>query len=245
MVANTAGPSRIGDIAERLSNEIAAGGYPVGERFPTEAVLQVRFGVGRHTVREALKVLAERGLVGRRRKTGTFVISESPVTPYVHSLRDLRGLLDFAHNTQLKITHMGMISVPPGAMPNLWDLPDKRWLRVAGLRTVREDGMPLCWSEIYVPERFTPARTDLQASPDGIYERTMEHNGFRLEYVEQEVTATLLAPALMDLLKTDGEPAGLMVKRRYVSHTGETFEVSQNLYPARRYTIRSVIRQRA
>ncbi len=105
--------------------------------------------------------------------------------------------------------------------------------------------MPLCWSEIYVPERFTPARTDLQASPDGIYERTMEHNGFRLEYVEQEVTATLLAPALMDLLKTDGEPAGLMVKRRNVSHTGETFEVSQNLYPARRYTIRSVIRQRA
>jgi len=237
--------SRISSIADQLALEISAGEYPVGKRFPTDAELQDRFSVGRHTVREALKVLAEQGLVGRRRKTGTFVIAESPVTPYVHSLRDLKGLLDFANTTSLNITHMGAISVQAGSMPNLWELPDKRWLRIAGLRNVRDEGAPLCWSEIYVPERFTPSRELLTASTVPVYEDTMTHNGFRLEYVEQEVTATLLAPAMMELLKTEGEPAGLLVKRRYVSHTGDTFEVSQNLYPARRYTIKSVIRQRA
>lgn len=237
--------SRISEIAQELAQEISAGGYPVGERFPTEHELQERFQIGRHTVREALKLLAEQGLVGRRRKTGTFVISESPVTPYVHSLRDLRGLLDFAQTTELQVSHMGVISIPVGSMPNLWELPDKRWLRIAGLRSVREDGMPLCWSEIYVPERFSPPRDEVVSSADAVYEKTMAYNAFRLEYVEQEVTATLLPPAMIELLKAEGESAGLLVKRRYVSHTGDTFEVSQNLYPARRYTIRSVIRQRA
>ncbi len=105
--------------------------------------------------------------------------------------------------------------------------------------------MPLCWSEILVPERFAPPRDVLLATSRSIYEEVMAHNGFRLEYVEQEVTAALLPPAMAELLKPDGETAGLLVKRRYVSHTGETFELSQNLYPAGRYTIRNVIRQRA
>ena len=84
-------------IAGDLTDEIAKGHYTVGARFPTEAELRLRFGVGRHTIREALKLLTEQGLIGRRRKTGTFVLSTSPVSPYVHSLRDLKGLLDFAH----------------------------------------------------------------------------------------------------------------------------------------------------
>ena len=232
-------------IAEELARELTAGRYPVGGRFLSDQELQARFGVGRHSVREALKILAERGLLGRRRKTGTFVLSTDPVTPYVHSLRDLRGLLDFAASTVLEIRHLGLISTSDKALADISDLPDKRWLRVAGLRSVKESGVPLCWSEILVPERFSPPREVLLATARTIYEEIMVHNGLRLEYVEQEVTAALLPPAMADLLKPDGETAGLLVKRRYVSHTGETFEFSQNLYPAGRYTIRSIIRQRA
>jgi DNA-binding GntR family transcriptional regulator len=50
---------------------------------------------------------------------------------------------------------------------------------------------------------------------------------------------------MLPLLGVEGDSAALLVKRRYVAHTGETFEVSHNLYPANRYRIRSVIRQRA
>jgi hypothetical protein len=35
------------------------------------------------------------------------------------------------------------------------------------------------------------------------------------------------------------------VARRYVSHTGVTFEVAQNLYPSDRYSVRSMIRHRS
>ena len=239
------GTTRTQAIAAELAAEINAGQYAVGSRFPGDAELRQRFQVGRHTIREALKLLTEQGLIGRRRKTGTFVLASSPVSPYVHSLRDLKGLLDFAENTVLQVKHVGGVSAETKLLNSFDDIASGRWLRVAGLRLLRGEDVPLCWSEIFIPERFSPPREQILASPMAIYEETMAHNGFRLEYVEQEVTASLLPAAMMPLLGVESDTAALIVKRRYVAHTGETFEVSHNLYPANRYRIRSVIRQRA
>lgn len=237
--------SRADAIAAELLQELTGGKYQLGDRYPTEAELQARFNVGRHSIREALKLLTEQGLLGRRRKTGTFVLATAAVTPYVHSLRDLRGLLDFAENTELQIQHIGGVTADKNILGDLDDVVDRNWLRIAGLRVVRGSDLPLCWAEIITPKRLCPPREQLVASPRAVYEEIMVHNGLRIEYVEQEVSATLLPAAMMDLLRVEGSNAALMVRRRYVAHTGETFEISYNTYPANRFKIRNIIRQRA
>lgn len=60
-------------IAETLSAEIAGGHYRPGDKLPTEAELATRFGVNRHTVRQALAHLAQDGTVRARRGAGVFV----------------------------------------------------------------------------------------------------------------------------------------------------------------------------
>lgn len=60
-------------IAATLTEDIAEGRYPPGAKLPTEAELSSRFGVNRHTVRHALKSMAEQGLVHARRGAGVFV----------------------------------------------------------------------------------------------------------------------------------------------------------------------------
>lgn len=60
-------------IAETLEAEIVSGARPAGARLPVEAELAERFGVNRHTVRRALGVLTERGLVEATPGRGTFV----------------------------------------------------------------------------------------------------------------------------------------------------------------------------
>ncbi|MBO9478543.1 phosphonate metabolism transcriptional regulator PhnF [Shimia sp. R11_0] len=60
-------------IASTLTEDIAEGRYGPGDKLPTEAELSARFGVNRHTVRHALKSLAENGLVHARRGAGVFV----------------------------------------------------------------------------------------------------------------------------------------------------------------------------
>jgi GntR family transcriptional regulator len=131
-------------IAAELTDEIVKGQYIVGARFPTEPELRARFGVGRHTIPEALKLLTEQGLIGRRRKTGTFPLATSPVSPYVHSLRDLKGLLDFAETTRLQVAHVDGVSSDSKLLTGFENFAKGRWLRVAGTRVVRGDDVPLC-----------------------------------------------------------------------------------------------------
>ncbi|CUH50981.1 phosphonate metabolism transcriptional regulator PhnF [Shimia marina] len=60
-------------IANTLTEDIAEGRYGPGDKLPTEAELSARFGVNRHTVRHALKSLAENRLVHARRGAGVYV----------------------------------------------------------------------------------------------------------------------------------------------------------------------------
>jgi GntR family phosphonate transport system transcriptional regulator len=60
-------------IADTLQAEIRMGHYRPGDKLPTEAELATRFGVNRHTVRQALAHLAEADLVHPRRGAGVFV----------------------------------------------------------------------------------------------------------------------------------------------------------------------------
>ncbi|MEV0321406.1 FadR/GntR family transcriptional regulator [Streptomyces sp. NPDC050658] len=53
-------------VAEQIEERIVAGDLPPGSRLPAERELVNRFGVGRSTVREALRVLQSAGLIRSR-----------------------------------------------------------------------------------------------------------------------------------------------------------------------------------
>ncbi|WP_089925173.1 GntR family transcriptional regulator [Lentzea albida] len=59
-------------IAAALRGELLDGAHPVGTRLREED-LAARFDVGRHTVRSALRLLVERGLVAHERHRGAVV----------------------------------------------------------------------------------------------------------------------------------------------------------------------------
>jgi GntR family transcriptional regulator, transcriptional repressor for pyruvate dehydrogenase complex len=58
---------------ERLREQITSGAWPVGTRLPSEAALAAGLGVGRSTIREAIRALASTGMVESRQGAGTFV----------------------------------------------------------------------------------------------------------------------------------------------------------------------------
>ena len=62
-------------IADAIRLDIVGGKLANGDRLPTEAVLAERFSANRHTVRRALAVLAEQGVVVAEQGRGTFVRS--------------------------------------------------------------------------------------------------------------------------------------------------------------------------
>lgn len=73
--------------AERLREQISDGHWSVGTKLPGETTLAKELGVGRSTVREALRALAGAGLVQPRQGAGVFVIATEPVEDWPTRLR--------------------------------------------------------------------------------------------------------------------------------------------------------------
>lgn len=59
--------------AERVLQRIREGEWPLGEKLPGETTLAVQLGVGRSTIREAIRQLAGHGVLATRQGSGVFV----------------------------------------------------------------------------------------------------------------------------------------------------------------------------
>src|SRR6476620_1828299 len=79
-------------VVDVLRADIANSRHAVGDRLPTEDALCRRFGVSRHTVREALRALRDEGLVASRQGAGTTVVRRTARPLYVTSVSSIEEL---------------------------------------------------------------------------------------------------------------------------------------------------------
>src|SRR5918994_1940024 len=91
--------TRVREVTERLSERIRAGDWPVGARIPTEPQLVEAFGVGRNTVREAVRALVHAGVLERRQGSGTYVVSTDELAGAV--ARKI-GAVEVAHTVEVR-----------------------------------------------------------------------------------------------------------------------------------------------
>lgn len=66
------------ELAGRLQDQFMSGKFEVGEKLPPEPELMQIFGVGRSTVREAVRILSNMGFLKVRQGAGTFVERLTP-----------------------------------------------------------------------------------------------------------------------------------------------------------------------
>ncbi|MFB6611967.1 FadR/GntR family transcriptional regulator [Agromyces sp. NPDC056379] len=70
-----------------LLERIVAGEWPVGARLPGETTIAAELGVGRSTVREAVRELAGRGVLESRQGAGVFVVATDADADWGATLR--------------------------------------------------------------------------------------------------------------------------------------------------------------
>ncbi|WBB65519.1 FCD domain-containing protein [Micromonospora sp. WMMD812] len=74
---------RVQQTIAQLRERILGGEWPVGGRIPTEPQLVAALGVGRNTVREAVRALSHAGVLECRQGSGTYVVSTDELAPVV------------------------------------------------------------------------------------------------------------------------------------------------------------------
>ncbi|MFB4316362.1 FadR/GntR family transcriptional regulator [Actinomadura sp. 21ATH] len=72
--------SLVEQVIDQLRGEITAGNWPVGAKIPPEPVLSESLGVGRNTVREAVRALTHVGLLECLQGDGTYVRATSELS---------------------------------------------------------------------------------------------------------------------------------------------------------------------
>jgi GntR family transcriptional regulator, transcriptional repressor for pyruvate dehydrogenase complex len=65
-------------VVGQLREQLAAGAFAPGDKLPPEPELMAQFGVGRTTIREAVRAIAQEGMLEVRQGDGTYVRSLAP-----------------------------------------------------------------------------------------------------------------------------------------------------------------------
>jgi GntR family phosphonate transport system transcriptional regulator len=142
-------------IADAIRLDIVGGKLSAGDRLPTEAVLAARFSANRHTVRRALAVLAEEGVVGAEQGRGTFVRSARRLSyPIGRRTRFSENLAGQASTIGSQMLSHRLDSAGAASAAALDVKPGTRLVRVEGLSSA--DGRPLSRTTTWLPYRRFP-----------------------------------------------------------------------------------------
>ncbi|MCG5238327.1 GntR family transcriptional regulator [Azospirillum doebereinerae] len=220
-------------VARTLIAEIDDGTHPTGSVLPGEMELTRRFGVSRHTVREALRRLEDLGLIRRRTRTGTEVLGPRRPSPYQLSLTTTRELLAYLGETTLHVHETGPAD-PAALAAYLPEAEAAGWWRIATFRTA-PDGTPVSWTDIYIPGRYRGIIDRIGATETSFYRLLEQEFGETVENIVQELSATALGGEIAEILERRAGSPALRIARCFHNPLGTLIEIAVSVYPEDRF----------
>lgn len=230
-------------IADEIAARIRAGTYPLGAQLPVEHDLAASFGTSRQTVREALRVLADKGLIMRRAGSGTTVINADARTLFTLSLGDLGQLLSYPEGVVRHHLSSGPCTVDGKTAMLLGCETGTSWFRIRALRYEAGRSQPLCWVDIYVAPPFAAVAKSRGIERVPVVEQIERRFGQRVDSAEVDISLGRVAADMAEKLEVKAGSPALVVVRRYAGASGQPFEITVSTHPEGRYTHRMRLRK--
>lgn len=224
--ATAPGVSRYGRIAALLQRKIVAGEWLPGAAIPAENTLAAEFGIALGTIRQAIAVLVQEGLLERVQGKGTFVrngLTGASMMRFFRFLADTGAPGSFATGTEpgLAIPRSEILSCRAvrldKGMAALFGLDaGARGLAISRRRWL--DDKPRLLESIWLP---LPRCEPLQRLPkaewgDLLYPLLGSQCGITIHRAVDEVTFRMLDTDEAGLLELpDGHPCALVTRRAY------------------------------
>jgi DNA-binding FadR family transcriptional regulator len=165
---------------DTLRARLGDGTWPVGTRLPGEHDLAAELGVGRNTLREALRTLTNQGLLSARAGDGTYVLATDELVAALSrrvTPEQSRHALEVRCALEMQAARIAATRITDADLIGLRSLSDQR--RAAALADddaafVRAD---LAWHELIVVACDNPLLAELYAGLDRVSAYTREPTG--------------------------------------------------------------------
>ncbi|MEV8333351.1 GntR family transcriptional regulator [Streptomyces niveus] len=234
-------PSR--RIADDLRRQIETGDLPSGAKLPSERALADQYGSARNTAREAVRLLAEQGLVTAKHGKGVFVREPQRLFRFGSDRYSIKnretGLTPFRLEAkrQGKVPKIEVPSItreqPPADVATRLEVPEDEESVIHRENHYFADDEPVQIVSTYL--RWDEAHRTLlmqaKTGKDGIYGR-LEELGHVMTRVRDEISARMPTPAEASILELlPGVPV-LEVLHTSLDQNGTPFEVSRYVHRA-------------
>src|SRR3984957_11864120 len=174
-------------IHRELSDRIASGQWPAGSPLPSQQQLAAQFGVSVMTLRQAIQLLADDGLIQTRHGAGTFVAAR-----YAYDLGGLRSFAADLRAQDADVTTEVLAAntvAPPADVAARLGAPGEV-LRLRRLRLV--GGRPLIVQTSYLPAALTSIIEPEDLGLRGLYTILAEH-GLAIARADETITPAVLS----------------------------------------------------
>jgi DNA-binding GntR family transcriptional regulator len=233
--------ARYEEIARALRQAILDGKFPVGTKLPKENALSAQFAVSRQTIRAALQILREQGLVVTRRRTGTIVTPhQTDGSNFIHAL-SINDLVSFSNRWHFTIDSVEERGIDQELAA--WaDVPDDRpWLAIAGVAQFDRLGLPECWTTYYLEPEYASAGDLLRDLHSPILPMIEATFGVSVAEIEQEISAILLPRAIAERISAVVDEPAISVRRVCRTEAGGIVLVAIEVFPTSRFRYRFVV----
>ena len=227
-------------MAAALRAAIESGELKPGDKLPSERTLAATYDVARNTAREAVRQLAESGLVTAEHGRGVFVrvaprLMRFGQSRYSRRLREETGLSPFHAEVQAQgrtpnayLRHIERAMPPAGIAERLHVRPDLKSV-VRRENWYFADAEPMQIGVTYIPWEIAKgsvlARSD-ELGPGDLYAR-FEDKGYSITFTREEVIARMPTPEeARGLMLPEGVPV-LVVLHTGLDQDRRPFEVTE------------------
>ena len=170
-----------------------------GERIPSEHALCKQFAVSRPTIRQALDVLVEEGLLYRHAGRGTFSTPSGATDRKLRVIGSVGDMMALGDETWFKLVGREIVPVPANIAQAL-RLPARSSVyRISGVR--HADNGPFQHVTAYVPLTIGTALSDEDLSKTSLIGAIERVLGVPIKLMEQVVDAVLAPRQIAELLQ--------------------------------------------
>lgn len=242
MVAETKAPLYF-RVAETLKGRIDSRRYPPGEIIPSEKELARQFAVSTITIKKALQLLVDEGLVDRRRGIGTIVLRREKDPVAIKLTGNFREWFDSVSGKFPKLTvdvlETRVIPCPENIRKILALPPGQDIWRMKRIRRFRNE--PISYYINYAEPKIFENLDKRLLKKKSFFEILQEKFHNRITKIDQQVEAII---ADMDVAAILGIPFGAPIffgEVIYYDDQSAPVEVSHLFLRGDRYVYRTVI----
>ena len=220
-------------IAESFLRRIEAGELKAGERLPPERELGKTLGVTRSTIREALDILEDRGLLVRQQGQGTFIAAPKIERQAAKLVPFTKGMEKRGFKTQNKMIALKNIAAEASVAEDLGIRVGDPVFFIHRVRLI--NGEPVLMERLFVPGARFERLDSFDFSARSLYEVMDTEYGVQVSRARQSLEPVAASAAEAELLEIPTGAPMMLERRLAYDNDGHAVEYARDLFRGDRF----------